>query len=100
MPTPLIIEVDSDLVDLIPLFLKSRQKDVQDLGKALAEGNFGALRLIGHSMKGAGSSFGFDAISDMGDRIEIAASGLDIATVQAQTEALTDYLARIDIKWV
>ena len=95
-----IVEVDADLEDLIPLFLETRQKDIAGLASGLAAGNFNALRLIGHSMKGAGGGYGFDRVSEIGALIEDAALAGDAASIKAQMETLRDYLQRVQIKYV
>ena len=95
-----IVEVDADLEDLIPLFLETRQKDIAGLASGLAAGNFNALRLIGHSMKGAGGGYGFDRVSEIGALIEDAALAGDGASIKAQMETLRDYLQRVQIKYV
>lgn len=95
-----VVEVEADLEDLMPLFMETRQKDLADLAAGLAAGNFTALRLTGHSMKGAGGSYGFDRVSEMGALIEEAALAGDAASIKVQMETLRGYLQRIQIKYV
>lgn len=96
----IVAEVDSDLEYLMPLFLTSRQKDLKGLAQGLDEGDFNALRAIGHDMKGTGSSFGFDAVSHMGDVIEMAALAHDIEAIRLQFTVFQDYMARVEIKYI
>ena len=91
------IVVDPDLADLIPGFLDNRRRDVVKLQVLAAAGGFAEIRLLGHSMKGAGGGYGFDAISDIGAAIEHAALAADVAGIVQQLERLADYLARIDL---
>ena len=100
MTEKLTVEVDADLAELIPLFLQTRQNDLAGLEKNLASGDFDELRVIGHGMKGSGSSFGFHGVTTMGSLIEAAALVQDASTVKAQTLALRDYLNRLNIKYV
>ena len=95
-----VAEVDSDLEDLIPLFLKSREEDLQGLAEGLQENDFNRLRAIGHDMKGTGRSFGFHPVSEMGDLIETAALAGDLATIQAQFALFKTYMAEVEIKYV
>ena len=97
---PIVVLVDSDLETLIPLFLASRAQDLEGLAKGLSAHDLTALRGIGHDMKGTGSSFGFDAVSDMGDRIEIAAIAGDVEAITVQFAVFKDYLARVEIRYV
>ncbi len=100
MTEKIIVEVDQDIEELIPLFMSTREKDITGLAAGLAAGDFTALRMIGHSMKGAGGAFGFAPVSTIGDSIETAALASDAATIHTQLAALRDYLARVEIKYV
>lgn len=100
MTEKIIVEVDRDLEDLIPLFRQTRERDIAALEAGLASSDFAALRMIGHGMKGSGGAFGFPLISDMGDVIEAAALKNDHATVSQQLSRLRSYMASIDIKYV
>lgn len=100
MTERIIVEVDRELEDLIPLFRQTRERDIAGLAAGLASGDVAALRMIGHGMKGSGGAFGFPLITEMGDAIEAAALKSDYATVSQQLELLRSYMARIDIKYV
>jgi HPt (histidine-containing phosphotransfer) domain-containing protein len=45
-----------------------------EAGAAIARNDFAVAKGIGHKIKGAGGSFGFDRISDLGGEFETAAS--------------------------
>ncbi len=89
--------IDPDLADLVPGFLNNRRRDVDKLKALLEAGNFADIRMIGHSMKGAGGGYGFDPITDIGSAIEKAALASDSQTIQQGIEQLADYLARVDV---
>ncbi|MEM7468421.1 MAG: Hpt domain-containing protein [Pseudomonadota bacterium] len=91
----IVIKIDPDLEDLIPGFLDNRRTDVDKLRGLMAEQNFADIRIIGHSMKGAGGGYGFDAITDIGNLIEQAALASDTGKIAEQVEVLADYLARV-----
>ena len=93
------IQVDPDLAELIPGFLDNRRRDVVKLQTLLDASDFASIRLLGHSMKGAGGGYGFDAITDIGAAIEHAALAVDVPGVKQQLECLADYLARIDVEF-
>jgi histidine phosphotransfer protein HptB len=81
------VQVDREIQDLVPTFLANRQRDLRALGEALKTGDFNAVRIIGHNLKGVGGGYGFHEISEIGALIEKA--GKD-----AQTEALGELVAR------
>jgi HPt (histidine-containing phosphotransfer) domain-containing protein len=78
---------DASLVRAIraraPKYLASRMSDLALIPNALAEQDFNRIRIIGHNMTGSGSSFGFPAISMVGQRLEQAASAHDEVGVRA-----------------
>ena len=77
MSEKIIVSIDPDLEDLIPGFLARREADVTLLRAAIERGDFDAVRLTGHSLKGNGGGYGFMEISDLGAKIEDAARNLD-----------------------
>jgi len=66
----------------------------------LDEGNYDEIRLLGHRMKGTGGSYGFDAISDIGEMIETASLAADRETIRVQLQRLEDYLQRVSVVYV
>lgn len=93
----IIIEADQDLSELIPGFLQHRHDDIRLIAEYLEKGDFESLRILGHSMKGSGSGYGFDDISDIGAVIEQDAKEKNPAEIQKQAEALEDYLLRVEV---
>ncbi len=95
--SPIEVEVDPLLMTLIPGFLEHRQEDVGAIESALTVGDFATIRLLGHSMKGSGGSYGFEVISRIGRDIESAARERDAVAVLHGTAALSDYLRRVRV---
>jgi HPt (histidine-containing phosphotransfer) domain-containing protein len=93
----IIVHVDPDIADLIPGFLENRHKDIKTIGEALAQGDFETIRFLGHSMKGAGGSYGFDAITDMGRSLEQAATAQDAGEIKKSLQELFVYLDSIEV---
>ena len=91
--------VDKDLESLIPGFLDRRRGDVDKLRKALESEDLEALRITGHSMKGTGGGYGFDALSAIGAAVETAAKAGELQTIREQVEALVDYLDRLQVEF-
>jgi len=95
--TKIIVQVDPDIADLIPGFLENRHKDIKTIGEALTKGDFETIRFLGHSMKGAGGSYGFDAITDMGRSLEQAAIAQDAGEIKKSLQELFAYLDCIEV---
>jgi len=93
----IIVSVDRDLEDLIPGFIKNRIKDIETIKKDLEIRDYESIRILGHSMKGAGGGYGFNAISDIGRVLEQAAKDLNTEAIQKEIAALADYLERVEV---
>ena len=93
----IIVTVDSDLEDLIPGFLENRNQDIKSIFDALARDDYAAIAKLGHTMKGVGGGYGFDAITDIGRSIEQAAKEKNPQKIKASLSELSDYLERIEI---
>ena len=91
------VTVARDIEDLIPVFLKNRQKEVDTLRVALAAADFEQLRQLGHRMKGVGNSYGFDHVSTLGHHIEQGARSGDRASLEATISEYADYLSKVQI---
>jgi histidine phosphotransfer protein HptB len=93
----IVVIVDEDLEELIPGFLENRGKDVVALREALAEKEISKLQSIGHSLKGVGGGYGFDALSEIGAEIEAAAKEQNTDPIEELIDRMADYLRRIDV---
>ena len=97
MSEPIVVTVAKDLEDLVPTFMKNRNKELETLRAALAGGDFQQLRQLGHRMKGVGISYGFDKVSLLGKQIEDGAKAEDRPALDAIIADYADYLARVKI---
>lgn len=91
------VHIDPDLQDLIPDYLKSREKDLAIFQQALEDDNFDTIALLGHSMKGSGGGYGFNDLSNFGRAIEKAAKEKDKKSVQQSLIDLTDFLKKLEV---
>ncbi len=91
--------VAKDLEDLIPVFIKNRNKEIDLLRTAIGAGDYEQLKQIGHRMKGVGNSYGFGPISDFGKGIEDSAKKSDKAAVDGWIDAYVDYLSKVQIRY-
>ncbi len=92
-----VVYVDSDLEDLIPMFLENRHKDVEDIRKLLRDGIFDEIRRLAHSMKGSGGGYGFDEISEIGRDMEEAAKSRDRDQIESLNHRLAEYLSVVEV---
>ena len=59
------------------MFLQNCRQNVIAMLDALDRGDFETVESLGHGIKGAGGSYGFQAISDIGAALEQAAESAD-----------------------
>lgn len=95
-----VIDVDADLEGLIAPFFEDRRRDLETLHTKLEEGDLSTVQRIGHSMKGNGSSYGFDEISRIGEAIESQARTQDLEGIRASIDALAIYLNQVEVRFV
>lgn len=91
--------IDSDLAIIVPRYLENRHKDLSQMQEALEQGNFAVIQMLGHRMKGTGSGYGFDPISNVGASLEQAAKEQNSQVVRDQFRALATYLGMLEIVW-
>src|SRR5690242_5539469 len=93
----IVVRVDPRFADLIPAFLQNRRQDVIAILNAVDQRDFETVESLGHGMKGAGGSWGFQAITDIGAALEQAGESADIAASQKWLSELSTYLDRVEI---
>jgi hypothetical protein len=91
------LELDASLSDLIPPFLERKRGDLNSIVSNSRFGNYEAIATVAHRFIGEGGSFGIDAITDAGRKIEEAAKAHQAKTVELLALKLLTYLASIEI---
>lgn len=93
----IIVHVDAELEDLIPGFLENRHKDIKSMLEALEQGDYETIQVMSHRIKGAGGSYGFDAITDIGRSIEQAAKSRESEVIRKWVDQLSNYLQCVEV---
>jgi HPt (histidine-containing phosphotransfer) domain-containing protein len=93
----IVVQVDADLEDLVPDYLRNRRNDLESILKALAGNDYETIRVLGHTMKGTGGGYGFDAITDHGRSLEQAAKDRDPVAIRRVVEELGQYLDAVEV---
>ena len=91
------IQIDPDLQELIPGYLENRRNDLQIYRDALEQGDFKAIAVLGHSMKGSGGGYGFQELSDIGRALENAAKSQDAKAIRKSLMDMSGFLDRLEI---
>jgi HPt (histidine-containing phosphotransfer) domain-containing protein len=93
----IVVQVDADLEDLIPGYLQNRRQDAEAILQALEKQDFETIRVLGHTMKGTGGGYGFDAITEIGRALEEAAKIRDTQAINRGVSTLLDYLEAVEV---
>ena len=93
----IMIRIDPEIKEIIPLFLKHREEDLNTIAQALKTNDFETVRRLGHQMKGAGGGYGFDGITTIGADLEACAKKSDVDGAQKAVHDLSVYLKRLVI---
>jgi len=93
----IIIHVDPAIAELIPGFLQNRRKDIAAMLDAVQRGEFESVRVLGHSMKGDGGGYGFDAITEIGAALEQAAKQRNAVEIRDRVHELSRYLDQVEV---
>lgn len=93
-------EVSKDLEALIPRYLDRRHKEVEIFRAQMEAGDFEALRIGAHSLKGSGGGYGFPDLTRIGGTIETAAKAQDVETIKSALAEYADYLQRVEVTFV
>jgi signal transduction histidine kinase/DNA-binding response OmpR family regulator len=92
----ILVRVDPELEAAIPEFLEGRRQDVISLREALERGDFETIQRLGHRMRGSGSGYGFEAITQIGECLEQAGRNRTPEEVPRWLAELSDYLERVE----
>jgi CheY-like chemotaxis protein/HPt (histidine-containing phosphotransfer) domain-containing protein len=83
--------------DLMQGYLVNCRRNAILMREALDRADYVILENLGHAMRGAGGSYGFQEISVIGAALELAAVQADAAALNKHLAELSAYLDRVEI---
>ena len=95
-----VVYIDAEIEDLVPIFLKNQLEDVKSIVEACERCDYEKILILGHNMKGTGSSYGFDAISEIGASLQQFAKERNCEKVRTLAEEVADYIESVDVVYV
>lgn len=95
----LIVEIDSELTDLIPDYLKNRHAELEALKEALSKKDFTTIGATGHKLRGSAGSYGFDDLSLVGKELEDKAKVQDEASIVSALSQYDLYLKMVRVTY-
>ena len=97
---PVVLKISGEFEALMPGFLEHRRQELIQITDALSREDFEMIREIGHGLKGAGGTYGIEAISAYGRSMETAAAQKDSSAVREVLGALGRFLDRLQLVYV
>jgi HPt (histidine-containing phosphotransfer) domain-containing protein len=95
----IVVFVDKDLQDIMPGFLKNRQKDLVELQTHLKNNDSKSIQVIGHKLSGNAGGYGLDKLGEYGAALETAAIKNDVTTMTKNIQLITDYITRLEVRF-
>ena len=92
-----IVKVDAEIEDIVPIFLEKLLEEIETALDSLQQDDYETIQIWGHTLKGAGSGYGFDTISDIGKSLEQAAKTRDSENVRNLVDQLSSYVERVEV---
>lgn len=94
------VQVDEELMDLVPGYLERVQKNISEMRSLAQEGQYEKVRVIGHNLKGSGGGYGFEKVSEIGAQIEKAARDSQADMIVSLCDEMEGYLKNVEIEYV
>ncbi len=86
-------EIAREMHNLRGYYLNTLSERYSQLTEAFTNEEFGEMSFIGHKMKGSGSSYGFEEISDLGLKIEEAANNKSTGDLETLITRFSTFLS-------
>lgn len=93
------VTISEDLQDLIPGYLSNKQNDFEKIKELMGAGDFEAIRIIGHGIKGSGGGYGFDYLTEIGKHLEEAALAGNKAELEIWLGQLDVFLRNVKVSF-
>ncbi|HYX34309.1 MAG TPA: Hpt domain-containing protein [Oligoflexus sp.] len=96
----MIVEVDKELEDVFPRYLRNREEDMVKIQSALEKKDFETLRQIGHKLAGNASGYGLLGLGEMAKALEHAAGSRQYDNCRNVISQMKAYLTDLQPKFV
>lgn len=95
-----IAYIDLDFKTLIPFFMDKKRAEIVELKKILSLEKFDQIVFIGHRIKGSGSGYGFEAIGEIGQKLEKYGALKDKDKIEELIHSLENYIQNVEIIYI
>ena len=84
------------LAERTPAYLENCRQNAIVMQKAMDQGDFETVAILGHNLRGSGGGFGFQAITDLGAGLEQACADSDLDGARKLLSDLSRYLDNVE----
>jgi len=81
-----------EMAELRVAYLDRRRAELCSLEQALHDGDFAAIRKAGHNLKGTGTAYGFEEITEIGRSLEAAGKDGDTFAIETLLDQMDSYI--------
>jgi CheY-like chemotaxis protein len=85
-------EITPDVAELVPQYLASKWKQMEETQRRLLEHDLEPVRRFGHNLRGTARGYGFPPLENIGRDLEIAAASQEESRIAEQLERLRQFL--------
>ena len=89
---------DASLADLVEDFLGRLPQQIEQLDKALADDDLGALRQAAHQLKGSGGGYGYPALTELAAQVERYALRLQLDACVKGVNEIKQLVSRMVVR--
>ena len=94
------VQVDKDLEDIVPNFMKNRNKDIIELRELLAANDYSSIEKIAHKVAGSSGGYGFNELGKIAKEIEKKAMASETDSIPSLVKSFQEYVENVQIEFV
>ncbi|NRA66319.1 MAG: Hpt domain-containing protein [Pseudobacteriovorax sp.] len=96
----MLIEVDKELEDVFPVYLRNREEDLMNLEISLERKDFDVLKQIGHKVAGNAAGYGLCGLGDFARDLESHAKERKLEECQELIVKMKSYIKDLQLRFV
>jgi signal transduction histidine kinase/CheY-like chemotaxis protein/HPt (histidine-containing phosphotransfer) domain-containing protein len=93
------VRVEEGMEDVVPGYLEKRRAEVPLYREALSAADFPTISRLAHKMKGTGTGYGFERLTELGATLETAARAGDAASVTKALDEFALYVTTVELEY-
>lgn len=85
------------LEPIMDRYMELRMEELAQMEEAIAAGDDETVRMLGHRLKGTGTSYGFERLTELGADLEDAGKVGDMHLAEKLAAEVRGYLENVDV---